>query len=249
MFLDRDGVHLHYEVHGPVTGFPIVLVHGFASDYQLNWVGSRWQETLVAAGRRVIGLDCRGHGRSDKPHDPNEYGLVKMARDVVQLLVHLNIAQADYLGYSMGGRIGVEALQSAPSRFRKAVLGGVGWTGAFRDAQSVADALRGGHPRNEVAQRFFDFAAARPDNDLEALAACILGPTPEPEPDRLAQVTTPVLLVVGEDDDIADEAPRLRDSLPAAELVVLAGRNHMSAVPAREFKEASLEFLGGAMPE
>jgi pimeloyl-ACP methyl ester carboxylesterase len=249
MFLDRDGVHLHYELHGPVTGPPIVLVHGFASDYQLNWVGTRWQETLVAAGRRVIGLDCRGHGRSDKPHDPNDYGLVKMARDVVQLLIHLNIAQADYLGYSMGGRIGVEALQSAPSRLLKVVLAGVGWTGALRNSQSVADALRGGHPSTEVAKRFFDFAASRTDNDLEALAACILAPMTDPDPERLARATNPVLLVVGADDDIAGETQRLCDALPNARLVTLAGRNHMSAVPAREFKEAALAFLAGTMPE
>ncbi|HLZ95004.1 MAG TPA: alpha/beta fold hydrolase, partial [Candidatus Dormibacteraeota bacterium] len=65
----RDGVRLHFELHGPEQGRPIVLVHGFASHYRLNWVGTRWQETLTTAGFRIIGIDCRGHGASDKPHD------------------------------------------------------------------------------------------------------------------------------------------------------------------------------------
>ena len=84
MEFDSDGVRLHYELHGPESGPPVVVVHGFASDYQLNWVGTRWQETLVGAGYRVIGLDCRGHGHSDKPHDPSAYSMTEMAADVGQ---------------------------------------------------------------------------------------------------------------------------------------------------------------------
>src|SRR6266567_1635248 len=75
MDFDSDGVRLHYDVNGPDSGTPVVAVHGFASDYRLNWVGTRWQETLTGAGYRVIGLDCRGHGLSDKPHDPASYSL------------------------------------------------------------------------------------------------------------------------------------------------------------------------------
>ena len=91
MDFDSDGVRLHYEVHGPESGAPIVLVHGFASHYRLNWVGTRWQETLTGAGFRVIGLDCRGHGDSDKPHDPRAYETSVMAADVERLLDHLGI--------------------------------------------------------------------------------------------------------------------------------------------------------------
>ncbi|TMG28025.1 MAG: alpha/beta fold hydrolase, partial [Chloroflexi bacterium] len=98
MDFDSDGVRLHYEVHGPESGAPIVLVHGFASHYRLNWVGTRWQETLTGAGFRVIGLDCRGHGDSDKPHDPRAYETPVMAADVERLLDHLGIESAHYLG-------------------------------------------------------------------------------------------------------------------------------------------------------
>ena len=243
MFFDSAGVRLHYELHGHEADKPVVLVHGFASDYNLNWVGSRWQETLVGAGRRVIGLDCRGHGRSDKPHDSRAYGLRVMAADVVRLLDHLDLQTADYVGYSMGGRIGIQLLLDSPSRLRRAVLGGIGWTGAFRNADSVARALRTRQADDPIAQRFLDFAASRPSNDLEALAACILGPNPEPDPARLAGVTVPVLVVIGDQDDIADDLPRLMAALSSARAVMLPGRNHMSAVPAREFKDAALAFL------
>jgi pimeloyl-ACP methyl ester carboxylesterase len=243
MDFDSDGIRLHYEVHGPEGGSPVVLVHGFASDYRLNWVGTRWQETLTNAGYRVVGLDCRGHGSSEKPHDPAAYTLERMAADVRRLLDHLDIRSAHYLGYSMGARIGVQALLDFSDRLSRVVLGGVGWVGAFNEAKEIALAMRGKPTTNPAAKSFYDFARARPDNDLEALAACILGPQPDPDPTRLATITNPVLVVIGDHDEIAHNAERLVESIPTARLVTIAGRNHMSAVPAREFKDAALEFL------
>jgi pimeloyl-ACP methyl ester carboxylesterase len=244
MDFDSDGVRLHFELHGPEGDTPIVLVHGFASDYQLNWVGTRWQETLTGAGFRVIGLDCRGHGSSDKPHDPAAYALEIMAADVRRLLDHLEIEAANYLGYSMGAKIGVQAMLDFPKRLDRVMLGGIGWGGAFRAAQEIAKALRGGPIESPVARTFYDFAKGRPSNDLEALAACILGPQPEPDLAALAKITNPVLVVVGNEDDVVAEVDRFIEHLPTAKLVTIAGRNHMSAVPAGEFKKAALEFLG-----
>src|SRR5579875_3563497 len=94
-----QGLRLRYEVAGPWDGPPVVLVHGFASDFETNWVGSRWKSTLEDAGRLVIGLDCRGHGRSDKPHDVAAYARPVMAADVANLLDHLDVERADYVGY------------------------------------------------------------------------------------------------------------------------------------------------------
>src|SRR6202158_1587913 len=115
MDFDSDGVRLHYEVHGPEQGAPLVVVHGFASDYRLNWGGTRWQEALTTAGFRVFGLDCRGHGHSDKPHDSAAYDIRIMARDVTRLLDHLDVPEAGYLGYSMGARIGLQVVMDSPS--------------------------------------------------------------------------------------------------------------------------------------
>ena len=244
MDFDSDGVRLHYEVNGSERGNPIVLVHGFASDYRLNWVGTRWQETLTNAGFKVIGLDCRGHGHSDKPHEEAAYAVDLMAGDVVRLLDHLDVKAAAYLGYSMGGRIGLEVVLDHPGRITRAVLGGVGAAGAIDRADQIARAFRTGEPTDDpVAQMFYRFASARPDNDLVALAACISGLRPEPRPERLARISTPILIVVGGRDDIARGAPALIELIPSARLVTVAGRDHMSAVPAREFKQAALDFL------
>jgi pimeloyl-ACP methyl ester carboxylesterase len=240
MDFDSDGVRLHFEVIGPERGTPIVLVHGFASDYRLNWVGTRWQETLTNAGFKVVGLDCRGHGHSDKPHEEAAYAVGIMAGDVLRLLDHLEIDAAAYLGYSMGGRIGLEVVLDHPERITRAVLGGVDAAGAIDRAEQIAHAFRIDDP---VAQTFYRFAASRPDNDLIALAACISGLRPDRDPERLARIRTPILIVVGDRDNIASGAPELIELIPSARLVTIPGRDHMSAVPAREFKNAALEFL------
>ncbi|HEV2413842.1 MAG TPA: alpha/beta hydrolase [Candidatus Dormibacteraeota bacterium] len=238
-----DGVRIHYEVNGPDLGKPIVLVHGFASDYRLNWVGTRWQETLSNAGFRVIGIDCRGHGHSDKPHEEAAYRVGTMAGDVVRLLDQVGVDKAAYLGYSMGARIGLEVILDHPARVTRAVLGGIGASGAIDDSRQIAHAFRIGEPTDDpIAQTFYKFASARPSNDMLALAACIAGLRPEAHPDRLARIRTPILVVVGDRDDIARGAPELVE-IPSARLVTIPNRDHLSAVPAREFKQAALEFL------
>src|SRR5215472_6192333 len=239
------GVRLHYELAGPDHGRPIALVHGFCSDYELNWVGTRWQERLTAAGWLVLGLDCRGHGRSEKPHDPAAYARTIMADDVARLLDHLDIADADYLGYSMGSQIGLEAVIAHPDRFGRAVLGGVGRVNGRDRSELIARRMRGDDSVNDpAAEMFYRFAAARPINDLEALACCILGPQPPLSPDRLASISVPVGIMAGGLDPIAQGAPELARQIPGARFVSISGRNHMNAVPARQFKEAPLDFLG-----
>ena len=172
MDFDSDGVRLHYEVNGPEQGTPIIAVHGFASDYRLNWAGTRWQETLTQAGFRVVGLDCRGHGHSDKPHESAAYAIELMAGDVVRLLDHLGIATAACIGYSMGARMGMQVVLDRPDRISRAVLGGIGAAGAIDSSDAIAHAfLEGGETVDPVAETFYRFASARPINDLRALAA------------------------------------------------------------------------------
>src|SRR6202140_1982160 len=136
MDFDSDRHPLHYEVHGPEIGSPLVVVHGFASDYRLNWVGTRWQEALTTAGFRIVGLDCRGHGHSDKPHDRAAYAIEIMSADVVRLLDRVDVPSARYLGYSMGARIGLQVVLDHPERVQRAVLGGIGTSGAIAAADA-----------------------------------------------------------------------------------------------------------------
>jgi pimeloyl-ACP methyl ester carboxylesterase len=244
MDFDSDGVRLHYEVHGPEDGAPLVVVHGFASDYRLNWVGTRWQEALVGAGFRVLGLDCRGHGHSDKPHDSAAYAIGIMGRDVTRLLDHLEVPAAAYLGYSMGARIGLQVVMDSPGRVQRAVLGGIGASGSIRSADAIAEAFLRGEPGDDpIAQSFYRFASARATNDLTALAACIRGLQPQWDPDRLSTIHTPILVVAGDRDELAPDAPELVELIPSSRLVTIPGRDHMGAVPAREFKQAAIDFL------
>lgn len=105
-------------------GEPIVLIHGFASTKEVNWLLPGWFTTLTKAGRRAIALDNRGHGASIKLYDPAAYHSEIMAEDVRALLDHLEIEQADLMGYSMGSRIAAFLSVKHPARVRSAILGG-----------------------------------------------------------------------------------------------------------------------------
>ncbi len=237
------GVRIHYELAGPDDGVPTLMVHGFASDYELNWVGSRWRDTMTRAGRLVVGIDLRGHGASDKPHDVAAYDQELVSQDLINLLDHLGIAEADYVGYSMGARLGVGLLLAHPERFGRAVFGGLGRLGAFPHADAVAARLRGEPVEDPIAETFWRFASARKSNDLEALAACIQGRVLLLGPGRLARIDRPVLMVAGDKDVIAPDSRQVAEMIPGARYLELPGRDHMTAVPARHFKEAALQFL------
>ena len=107
-------------------GEPIVLVHGFASNKETNWVRPGWVMTLTRAGRRVIALDLRGHGASAKLYDPAAYHSSIMADDVRALIDHLGFTRADVMGYSLGSRITAFLATAHPGHVRSAVLGGLG---------------------------------------------------------------------------------------------------------------------------
>jgi pimeloyl-ACP methyl ester carboxylesterase len=120
---DSNGVPIHYRVFG--EGRPIVLAHGFRANLQANWVATGWIETLTPL-RQVIAFDSRGHGKSGRPSDPAGYAPDEMTDDVVRLMDHLGIEQAEAGGYSMGGATALRALARHPERFTAGVVGGVG---------------------------------------------------------------------------------------------------------------------------
>src|SRR6202012_6025758 len=111
--------------HDEGEGHPIVLVHGFASSKNVNWVYPTWVSDLKKSGRRVIAFDNRGHGDSSKLYDSAEYELAIMASDMGALMDHLKLAGADVMGYSLGSRRTAMRAGSEPYLFRSAILGGI----------------------------------------------------------------------------------------------------------------------------
>src|SRR5712691_7172884 len=93
-FFDSSGVRIRYVDVG--RGEPVVLIHGFSSSLDANWGQTKVIDTL-AKDFRVVALDVRGHGKSDKPHDVASYGLA-VVEDVTRLMDHLNIPRAHIVG-------------------------------------------------------------------------------------------------------------------------------------------------------
>jgi pimeloyl-ACP methyl ester carboxylesterase len=230
-------------------GEPIVLVHGFASTKEVNWVNPGWVRTLTGAGRRAIALDNRGHGASSKLYDPADYAMPLMADDVRALLDHLAIERADIMGYSMGARITAFSCVNHPARVRSAILGGLGVnlvdghsTGlaqtivAALEAPSLADVA---HP---VGRSFRSFAE-QTKSDLKALATCMRRRRDPLSHEQVAGIHVPMLVAVGTADEVAGSAHELAALIPGARALDIPNRNHMLAVGDKVFKTGVLDFL------
>jgi pimeloyl-ACP methyl ester carboxylesterase len=240
-----DGLRLAYAVKG--EGSPILLVHGFASTHEVNWIATSWSRTLVDAGRRVIMADGRGHGASDKPHDPADYTLEAMAGDLIALLDHLGEPGVDLMGYSMGGMVSLVAAGTWPERFDRVVGAGIGERLLDRNKNSsaVVDALLTDDPSSieSPAAKLFRTFADQNYQDRQALAACFEAVRADFPADVLARITRPVLIVAGETDDQAGPAAALAARIPDAASFTVPKRDHMKTVGDRAYKDAVLKFL------
>jgi pimeloyl-ACP methyl ester carboxylesterase len=245
--LVHDGVEIAFLDEG--EGEPTVLVHGFASNKEVNWVYPGWVTTLKRAGRRVIALDNRGHGESSKLYDPAAYHSATMAEDVRALLDHLGLARADVMGYSMGARNTAFLVVAHPERVRSAVFGGLGM-GLIKgvgDPEMIARALEApalADVSDPTGQMFRAFAE-KTRSDPRALAACIRGARQTLSRDEVARIGVPVLVAVGSMDAVGGSPDRLAALIPGAQALVIPGRDHMLAVGDRAFKARVVDFFGG----
>lgn len=227
--------------------YPVVLIHGFASHADMNWVATGWVRELTAAGYRVVAPDNRGHGKSEKLYDPAAYGSAIMAGDVCRLMDHLGIGKAHVIGYSMGARIAARLAIAHPTRVMSVVFGGLGinMVRGMGGTDAIAEALAA--PTLDAVEsplgRTFRAFAEQTGSDLAALAACIRSardPVPAKEVSRIA---CPVLVAAGTRDAVSGSAHDLAALIPGAEALDIAGREHMKAVGDRKFKAAVLKFL------
>jgi len=228
-------------------GDPVVLVHGFASSKNVNWVYPTWVSELRKNGFRVIAFDNRGHGESSKLYDPEDYHIGTMASDIVALMDHLGIERADVMGYSLGARMMGVLARSRPERVRSGIFGGLG-----------IGLIKGGGPGENVAKaleapslddvtdpvgRTFRAFADQTRSDRRALAACLRGSRRLMTEAEAAGISVPTLIAVGTTDEIAGSAEALAKIIPGAKVLDIPNRDHMRAVGDKVYKEGVLNFL------
>jgi pimeloyl-ACP methyl ester carboxylesterase len=256
-FFDSNGVKIHYLVEG--QGEPVLLIHGFTTNVQGQWAAPGIL-TALAKDYRVIALDNRGHGKSDKPHDPKRYG-TEMVEDAVRLLDHLKITRAHVVGYSMGGTIACKLLVTYPDRLLSVTLGG---SGGLREGavpgryEVLADSLEQGKGFGPLVEALTPAGRPKPTaeqmelinrrlaatNDTKALAAVIRGMKDlAVAEDRLKANRVPALALIGEIDPLKKGVDDLKERLPDLRVVVIAGADHVTAFTRPEFIKELKGFL------
>jgi pimeloyl-ACP methyl ester carboxylesterase len=240
-FTSSDGLKIHYMELGR-TGTPVILIHGYTANSEGKWFKPGIAQAL--AGRhRVIAIDARGHGRSDKPHDPAKYG-PRMATDVIELMDHLKIAKAHIHGYSMGGSILTQVLAKHPGRVITAIYGGSG--PQETDPKIVAQV-----PKDEDAPAANDPNAPRGENwssypgyDRAALDAVQKHAwQPGDREIDLLKVKVPVLAVVGGYDRPNARTHRLKREVKGARIVVIPKETHGSVHLNRVYTTTLVTFI------
>ncbi len=228
-------------------GDPIVLVHGFASSKNVNWVYPTWVSELRKDGRRVIALDNRGHGESEKLYDPAQYSIATMAGDTLALMDHLDIARADVMGYSLGARIAAWLGLKQRARLRSAILGGIGiaMIDGGGPGENVATALEAATLEDvtDPVGRTFRAFADQTRSDRLALAACLRGSRGLMTREEAAAIAVPVLIAVGTVDEVAGSARALGNIIPGSEVLDIPNRDHMRAVGDKVYKVGVADFL------
>ena len=251
---ESGGLSLAYDdiVPGGALMGTVVLVHGFATNREENWRRLGWLGSLERKGYRAVALDLRGHGESDKPHDPAAYGRAQMTADIVALMDHLGLGRVDLLGYSMGSHLSLAVALEAPGRVNNLILGGVGGrmlTGEplAEGSMTMAQALTAEDASvitDPILRGFRQFAENQGEDRL-ALAACSEGRGDGASADDLWGLAVPTLVVAGSRDEIAGDPQVLADAIPGAKAVTLPACDHFSAIPHALFKAAVFDFLEG----
>lgn len=254
-FFDSDGVKIRYIVAG--EGTPVLLVHGYTASAEMNWgtvIGP------LAEKYQVIALDNRGHGKSDKPHGAEHYG-VEMINDSIRLLDHLGIEKAHVVGYSMGGYITAKMVTMYPERMLSATIGGAGWAQDVPERQEMMDTLADsiendaslaplfealspeGEPMPEDQLKMFNTMIFQM-NDPKALASVARGMKSHTVTETdLKKVDVPTQLIIGGKDPLKATADAWMAVQTDDTYVVIDGADHITAPNSPEFLNAVQDFL------
>lgn len=261
-YFDSNGVKIHYVTAG--EGEAVVLIHGWMADTTM-WGADAAGNTKLSPlpGFEVIAIDCRGHGKSDKPHDSSKYG-AEMAEDVVRLLDHLNIKKAHLIGYSMGSFIAGKVAASHPDRILSIVYGGqapllTGESGS-KEIEVFAKAVDEGKglgayilyvspsdkpkPTPEQADAIAKFMLGKKDVKALALAGLSFKGL-EVTSDALVKCKAPTLFIYGskESDNLHQRVDALNKMLAGSEVKIVEGADHMTTLVNPAFGSTLVAFL------
>ena len=254
------GVQIAYDDISPSApgaggGRVIVLIHGFASNRNEGWKRTGWYAAFERRGFRVIALDQRGHGESEKLYEPQAYERERLAADVLSLMDHLRVERADVFGYSMGTRTALEAAIASPDRISNLILGGVGEKllepSPHVVGEPMADAMLADDPATitqPMLQSFRQFADEQGE-DRKALAAVTRVKNMPLDRDAMAALPMPVLVVAGSGDTLAGDPAGLARVFARGHAVTVPGCDHFSAIPHALTKAAVFDFLDGFLDD
>ena len=244
-WLASDGVNLAYRAMG--EGPTVVLIHGLYSDSNVNWIKYGHAAKVAAQGYRVVMPDLRGHGLSEKSHDPAHYPHGVLGRDLEELVEYLSLDDYDLGGFSLGARTTVQAIGEG-LRPRRAMLMGMGLQGLtgwearqafFLDVIDRFDAIK----RGDAA---FMAASFMKTMKIDRVAARLLLPSfTDAKTQWLDAFTMPTAVICGSEDRDNGDPAALVEALPDGVLVTVPG-THMSSVAKPELGEAIAAYLGRA---
>lgn len=253
--LQHDSLRLHYEVHG--AGPPVLMLHGGVSSFEHNFGQFGWTEALTGAGRQVVGLDLRGHGRSERPHVAARYGTSALAGDALALLDHLRLPGVALVGYSIGSAVGLELMRRAPARIERAVLVAAGDGLIGYPPHSFPEVLPGlvqvfereSYPADlPKHQSAYWKILESVSGDRLAMRAFASAAYPPLAPQDAAAIDVPALVISGERDPVLGRGPRLAAALGRAEYLEIAGANHFALAMEPAVRGAVARFLVTARP-
>lgn len=224
---------------------PVVLVHGFGTSARRTWGSLGWIDLLSEAGREVHAPDLLGHGAAPKPRRQAAYVDLEG-----WLAGQLPAGPLDAVGFSLGARLLLGVASEQPGRFRRLVVAGVGRNIIHEDPEYhrlVAEAIAAVGPPEDPAMAYFHSLAEQPGMDREALVALLAGFETTIEVARLARITAPSLVVLG-DRDRAGPPDELLAALADAELCTLRGVDHFATPKSYDFLVAALDWVAEPSP-
>lgn len=242
-YFDSEGVQIHYTDQG--NGVPVILVHGYCANGDLNWrlpgIVSRLEKNF-----RVITMDVRGFGLSGKPHDRSKYGL-ELVNDVKRLMDHLKLEKAHLAGYSMGGFITYKFMALYPERLLSAMPCGAAWMEPGNElcglAVKIYEGLQG---RGEMASwsKSIERFAVDSINDMECLehVAYTFDQLALTEAEVRA-MKTPMMAVRAKQEELVNGGRDFKDFLPGYQVTLIPKGLHSSVIFYRDFADALEQFL------